>query len=128
MVAPPALKAQRVATTVWTEFGAAVLIAGVVTGVLLLRGRAHDPLTLVLAGWAAVVVGFWLLGIVTAVEMRASLAAQPLAAILAAYSLARGIETGNAYRLAAAAALAFIVLHAVSDWIMCLGLQRFSLV
>jgi hypothetical protein len=128
MVAPPALKAERVATTVWTEFGAAVLIAGVVTASLLLRGRARDPLTLALAGWAAIVIGFWLLGIVTAVEMRASLAALPLAAIAAGYALARGAAAGGVYRLAAAAAVASILLHAVSDWIMCLGLQRFWLV
>ena len=50
MVAPVPVKATRVATTVWTEFGAAVLIAAAVAGVLLLRGRAHDPLTLALAG------------------------------------------------------------------------------
>jgi hypothetical protein len=128
MVAPPALKAERVATTVWTEFGVAVLIAGVVTGVLLVRGRVRDPLTLALAGWAAVVVGFWLLGIVTAVEMRASLAAQPLAAVLAAYAIARGATAGGVSRIAAAAAVASILLHAVSDWIMCLGLNRFWLI
>jgi hypothetical protein len=128
MVAPASLKAARVATTVWTEFGIAVLIAGVATGAMLVRSRAHDPLTLALGGWAAVVVGFWLLGIVTAVEMRASLAAQPLAAIVAAAALARGAQAGTLYRVAAGAALASILLHAVSDWIMCLGLQRFWLI
>jgi len=125
MVAPPALKAERAATTVWAEFGAGVLIAGVVAGALLLRRRARDPLTLALAGWAAVVVGFWVLGIVTAIEMRASLAAEPLAAMLAACAIARGIETRNVYRIAAAAALASILLHAVSDWITCLGVEPF---
>jgi hypothetical protein len=128
MVAPPGVKAERVATTVWTEFGIAVLMAAVVTGAMLLRSRAHDPLTLALAGWAAVVVGFWLLGIVTAVEMRASLAAQPLAAIVAAYALAAGVQGGTLYRVAAAAAIASILLHAISDWMMCLGLPRFWLV
>lgn len=128
MVAPPSVKATRVATTVWTEFGAAVLIGGVVAGALLLRSRAADPLTLALAGWAAVVAGFWVLGIVTAVEMRASLAAQPLAAIAAAYAIARGAEDGALARAAAAIAIASIVLHAVSDWAMCLGLNRFFLI
>jgi hypothetical protein len=128
MVAPPGVKAERVATTVWTEFGAAVLIAAGVAGLLVLKTRARDPLTLVLAGWAAVIVGFWLLGIVTAVEMRASLAAQPLAAIVAAYAIARGFEGRHAYRAAAAVATASMLLHAVSDWIMCLGLPRFWLV
>lgn len=128
MVAPASLKAERVATTVWTEFGIAVLIAGVATGAMLVRSRAHDPLTLALGGWAAVVVGFWLLGIVTAVEMRASLAAQPLAAIVAASALARGAQDGTPYRVAAGAALASILLHAVSDWVMCLGLNKFWLI
>ena len=128
MVAPATLKAERVATTIWTEFGVAVLIAAAIGAVLLLRGRTHDPLTLALAGWAAVVLGFWLLGIVTAVEMRASLAAQPVAAVAAAYALARAMDGTPVARMAAAAAMASILLHALSDWIMCLGLQRFWLV
>jgi hypothetical protein len=128
MVAPATVKATRVGMTVWMEFGAAVLIGAVVAGGLLLRSRAADPLALALAGWAAVVVGFWLLGIVTAVEMRASLAAQPLAAILAGLAIARGAEDGRFARAAAAIAIASIVLHAVSDWTMCLGLERFWLI
>ena len=128
MVAPPSLKARRVTTTVWTEFGAAILLSAVVAGAQLLRARARDPLTLALAGWAAVVLGFWLLGIVTAVEMRASLAALPLAAILVAVPLARAARDGRWARVALAAALGSIVLHAVSDWSMCLGLERFWLV
>lgn len=125
MVAPPTVKVERVATTVWAEFGTAVLIAGIAGAALLLRGRAGDPFTLALAGWAAVVIGFWLLGIVTAIEMRASLAAQPLAAIAAAYALARGIDAGRGWRVAAAIAIGSILLHAVSDWMMCLGFERF---
>jgi hypothetical protein len=128
MVAPPALKAERVATTVWTEFGVAVLIAAVIAAAMLVRNRAHDPLTLALAGWAAVVLGFWLLGIVTAVEMRASLAAVPLAAMLSAHALARGLEGAPLARTGAALAVASLLLHAVSDWVMCLGLPRFWLV
>jgi hypothetical protein len=117
-----------VITTVWTEFGAAILLAAGVAGAQLLRARARDPLTLALAGWAVVVVGFWLLGIVTAVEMRASLAALPLAAILAALPLAKAARNGRWARVALAAALGSIVLHAVSDWSMCLGFERFWLV
>ncbi len=125
MVAPPSMKAQRFAATIGAEFGAGVLIAAVAAGFLLFRSRARDPLTLALAGWAAVVVGFWLLGIVTAIEMRASLAAQPLAAIAAAYALARGPEHGVWYRIAAGAATASLLLLAVSGWLTCLGLESF---
>ncbi|MEO8078510.1 MAG: hypothetical protein ABI818_19450, partial [Acidobacteriota bacterium] len=128
MVAPASVKAGRVTLTVWSEFGAAILLGSIVAGGQLLRARARDPLTLALAGWAAVVVGFWLLGIVTAVEMRASLAALPLAAILVAAALARAARDGRWARVALAAALASIVLHAISDWTMCLGLERFWLV
>jgi hypothetical protein len=128
MVAPVSLKARRVTSTVWTEFGAAILLGGVVAGGQLLRARARDPLSVALAGWAAVVVGFWLLGIVTAVEMRASLAALPLAAILVARALAHAARDGRLGRVALAAALGSIVLHAVSDWGMCLGFERFWLV
>jgi hypothetical protein len=125
MVAPPSVKAQRFAATIGTEFGAGVLIAAVAAAFLLFRSRARDPLTLALAGWAAVVVGFWLLGIVTAIEMRASLAAQPLAAIAAAYAMARGAEHGALYRIAAGVATASLLLLAVSGWLTCLGLDSF---
>ena len=93
-------------------------------GLLLMRARANDPLTLALAGWAAVVLGFWLLAILTAIEMRASLAAQPLVAILAGLAIARAAQDGRWARVAAAAAIASIVLRAVSDWTGCLGLSR----
>jgi len=125
MVAPPSLKAQRFAATIGTEFGAGVLIAAVAAGFLLLRSRAHDPLTLALAGWAVVVVGFWVLGIVTAIEMRASLAAQPLAAIAAGYAMARGAQDGTLSRIATGAAMVSLLLLAVSGWITCLGLDSF---
>jgi hypothetical protein len=128
MVAPASVKVQRVTMTVWTEFGAAVLLAAVVAGAQLFRARARDPLTLALAAWAAVVLGFWLLGVVTAIEMRASLAALPLAAILVAVPFAKAARGGLWARVALGAALGSILLHAVSDWSMCLGLERFWVV
>ena len=125
MVAPASVKATRIVTTVWLEFGAAPLLAAAAAGLLLMRARANDPLTLALGGWAAVVLGFWLLAILTAIEMRASLAAQPLVAILAGWAIARAAQNGRWARVAAAAAVASIVLHAVSDWMGCLGLEGF---
>jgi hypothetical protein len=76
-------------------------------------------------GWAAVVLGFWLLAVLTAIEMRASLAAQPLVAILAGLGIARAAQDGRWARVAAAAAIASIVLRAVSDWTICLGIDGF---
>jgi hypothetical protein len=125
MVAPASVKANRVVTTVWMEFGAATLFAAAAAGILLLRARAHDPLTLALVGWAGVVLGFWLLAVLTAIEMRASLAAQPLVAILAGLGIARAALNGGWARVAAAAAIASLVVRAVSDWTMCLGLEGF---
>ena len=125
MVAPFSVKARRIVTTVWTEFGAAVLLAAAVGGVMLVRARASDPLTLAVAGWTAVVAGFWLLGIATAIEMRANLAAQPLLAVLAALAIARGGQKGRWLRAAAAVAMAALMLHAVSDWVACLGVAPF---
>jgi hypothetical protein len=125
MVAPVSVKVRRNAAMVWSEFGLAVLLAAAAGGARLVRSRARDPLALALAAWAAVVIGFWLLGIVTAVEMRASLAALPLAAMLVAVALAAALKDGAWGRAAAAAALAAIALHAVSDWCMCLGIERF---
>jgi hypothetical protein len=125
MAAPASAKASRVSTTVWTEFGAAALLAAAAGGILLVTARAGDPLALALAGWAGVVLGFWLLSILTPIEMRASLAAQPLIATLAGLAIARGAQDGRAARIAAAAALASIGLHAVSDWTGCLGIEGF---
>jgi len=125
MVAPASLKATRIITTAWMEFGAVALLAAATAGLLLMRARANDPLTLALAGWAAVVLGFWLLAILTAIEMRASLAAQPLVAILAGLAVARAAQDGRWARVAAAAAIASIMLRAVSDWTGCLGLEGF---
>jgi len=125
MVAPASVKMNRVVTTVWMEFGAAGLLAAAAAGVLLVRTRAHDPLALALVGWAAVVLGFWLLAVLTAIEMRASLAAQPLVAILAGLGIARAAQDGRWARVAAAAAIASIVLRAVSDWTVCLGIEGF---
>lgn len=125
MAAPASVKANRVITTVWTEFGAAALLAGVAAGLLLVSARAGDPLTLALAGGAAVVLAFWLLAILTAIEMRASLAAQPLLAMLAGLAIARGTQDGRAARFAAGLAIASIVMHAVSDWTGCLGIEGF---
>lgn len=125
MAAPASAKANRVITTVWTEFGAAALLAAVAGGLLLAGARAGDPLTLALAGWAVVILGFWLLALLTAIEMRASLAAQPLVAMLAGLAIARGMQDGRAIRLAAAVAIASMVLHAVSDWTGCLGIEGF---
>jgi hypothetical protein len=125
MAAPAATKARRVSRTIWGEFGAAIMLGAVAGAALRLRARARDPLTLALAGWGAVVIAFWLLAIVTAVEMRASLAAQPLAAILVAVAIASGMRDGRWARIAAATAVASIVLHAVSDWCMCVGVENF---
>ena len=107
------------------EFGAVALLAAATAGLLLMRARANDPLTLALGGWAAVVLGFWLLAILTAIERRASLAAQPVVAILAGLAIARAAQDGRWARVAAAAAIASIVLRAVSDWTGCLGLEGF---
>ncbi len=125
MAAPAQVKASRAARMVWGEFGPALLLGALMGAAQLLRSRAKDPLTLGLAAWAVVVVGFWLLGIVTAVEMRASLAALPLAAILAAAALA-GAARGSAWtRALGAAALTMILVHALVDWCGCLGIERF---
>jgi hypothetical protein len=125
MVAPVSVKAARIATTAWMEFGAAALLAAAAAGLLLMRARANDPLTLALMGWAAVVLGFWLLAVLTAIEMRASLTAQPLVAILAGLAIARAAQDGRWARVAVTAAIASIVLRAVSDWAGCLGFEGF---
>jgi hypothetical protein len=82
-------------------------------------------LTLALVGWTGVILGFWLLAVLTAIEMRASLAAQPLVAILAGLGIARAAQSGRWARVAAAVAVASIMTRAVSDWMVCLGIEGF---
>jgi hypothetical protein len=87
MVRPPSEKA-RASTRILREgFGVPLLLLSAAGAVIVARRRQRDPLSLALAAWLAVAGAFWILGVVTPIEMRANLAAEPLIAILGATTL-----------------------------------------
>jgi hypothetical protein len=82
---------------------------------------AADRLSLTAAGWLAACAAFLLLGVLTPVDMRYYLAAIPAIAILAARGAACAWERGGAWRVAAAAGLAWIVMTGIHTWWDTLG-------
>jgi hypothetical protein len=121
MVAPLPIKARRIATESAVSFGTPLLLAAGVGAVLLVRSRRRDGLTLVLAGWTLSTIAFLLLGVVTAVEMRANLAAAPAVVCLGALALGTLAERSRIGAAAACAVAALIVWGGLGDWMSCLG-------
>jgi hypothetical protein len=79
------------------------LLAAAAAGVIVfVREKRRDPLTLALWGWLIVCALFAVLGIVTPLEVRATLAVQPFVALAAGLAAARGLESRHrSLRLAA---------------------------
>jgi hypothetical protein len=124
LVAPAATKASRMlggATDDYGLPGIPLFIAAVAGAWLLVGRKGREGLTLILAAWAFVWIGFEALGVFTAIEMRANLAAAPMFVCFGAYALgtlASRSRLGAA--LAAVGALA-IGLDGLRLWMMCLG-------
>jgi hypothetical protein len=125
MVAPVTVKIGRAAGLIRYEFGLPILFGACWGSARLMLSRRRDPLTLGLAAWAIVVVGFWLLGVFTAIEMRASLAAQPLFAILLAVAVEHVWGREWWKRAAAVAFVGLVLFQAVADWCECVGATAF---
>jgi hypothetical protein len=126
MVAPTALKALRWITE--DQFsndyglpGLPLFLGAGAGAVLLARQRRREGLTLLLAGWALVWVGFSALGIVSRVEMRTNLAAAPMFVGLGAYALGRLASRSRAGLAAAAAGVLAIVWSGLHVWLVSLG-------
>ena len=93
------------------------LLALAVAGAWWQYARAlGDRLSLTVAGWLLACAGFLLLGVLTPVDMRYYLAAIPAVAVLAARGAARAWERGPYWRVAAVAALAWIVVSGIQTW------------
>jgi ActR/RegA family two-component response regulator len=120
MVAPPSIKLARSLSEVRTNFGLPLLALAGIGAVALVRHGRRDALTLVLTGWTATWLAFVALGVLTAIEMRANLAATPAILALAVYGLVRVSEWRGAGPLLATVAVIAIVAEGVSDWMMCL--------
>jgi hypothetical protein len=121
MVAPVSVKAGRWLSEIRALFGLPVLFAAVAGAVWLLRRHAREGLTLMFAGWALTWIVFSALGIFTAVEMRASLAAAPLLLALATFSIGALSSTSRAGALAAVALAMVIAWQGLASLMSCLG-------
>jgi hypothetical protein len=124
IAASPAIKARLWIAGATNDYGLPgwpLLAAACAGAALLIRRRGRDALTLVLAGWALVWMGFSALGILTTVEMRASLATAPVFVCLGAYALGALASKPGPGTLLASAATLIIVWDAVSAWLRCLG-------
>jgi hypothetical protein len=124
IAASPATKLQRWASGASDDYGlpGLVLAAAAAIGAFeLARRRLRDGTTLVLGGWLAIWVGFTVLGILSAVQMRVNLAAAPLFVCLGAYGLATLGARARTGLLVAGVATVAIVVNGVRVWLMCLG-------
>lgn len=124
IAATPATKLQRWASGTSDDYGlpGLVLAAAAAIGAFeLTRRRLRDGLTLVLGGWLAIWIGFTLLGILSAVQMRVNLAAAPLFVCLGAYGLATlGARSRTGLLISGMATVAIIV-NGARLWVMCIG-------
>jgi hypothetical protein len=84
--------------------------------VLLWQRGARDRSTLTCAGWLAGCLLFWVLGIVTPVDMRHYLAAIPALAVIGAAAAAIAWTSGTPARFATGALLGWSVFAAVHAW------------
>jgi hypothetical protein len=123
MVAPITVKVSRFVYAVRTEYFGVPLAAAAMAGlVVMLRRRLRDPLSLAAAGWLAVVLAYFLLGILTPIEMRAALAGQPLIAALAGLAIGTALDWRRMGAPLAAAVVLAVVWRGVHDWLLCLGI------
>jgi hypothetical protein len=104
------------------EFYGLPLLAGGIVGVVVLGARrASDAWMRALAGWLAVVIAFFVLGLVSPVEMRAALSAQPVVAALFGFGTAALWSRGALGKIAALVLGGAVAGRGLLDWLGCLG-------
>ncbi len=101
--------------------GVPMLLCAAAGAALLIRRRRREALTIVLVGWAAMWLVFSLLGIVSAIEMRANLAVAPVFVCCGAYFLAWLAGRSSAGVALAAAGALVIAWDGVRLLLMCIG-------
>jgi hypothetical protein len=97
-------------------YGVPILALAAAGGGLLWQRGARDRVTLACAGWLAACGVFWLLGILTPVDMRHYLAAIPAIAVLGGAGAAIAWTRGTTPRIAAIVLLGWSVVAAVHAW------------
>jgi hypothetical protein len=122
MVAPVSVKIERFIHAIRYDYYGVPLVAGGLVGIVALGvRRASDGWTRALGGWLLVVAGFFVLGILSPIEMRASLSSQPVVAALFGLGASVLWSRGAPGRLAAVALVIAVVVRGVADWLGCLG-------
>jgi hypothetical protein len=122
MVAPVSVKMARFVRALRYDYYGAPLLAGGLLGLAALAARrTSDAWTRALAGWLAIVIGFFVLGIVSPIEMRAALSAQPVVAALFGLGAGALWVRGTPGRIAAVILVGAAAARGVLDWLGCLG-------
>jgi hypothetical protein len=126
MVAPVALKARRWMTEdpFTNDYGlpGLPLFVGAAAGAATLaRTRRREGLTLLLAGWGLVWVGFSVLGILSRIEVRANLAAAPMFVGLGAYALGTIASRSRVGAALAAGGVLAVLWSGLHVWLTALG-------
>ena len=125
LVAPPSEKLKQWYAGTGDDYGrpSLSLMATALAGaVLLARRRRRDGVTLVLAGWGLIWVGFTALGIFSPISIRVNLAAAPVFVCLAAYALSALARRSHSGAVASALAAVIIAWDGVRTCLACLGL------
>jgi hypothetical protein len=125
LVAPPAEKLRQWYAGIGDDYGrpGLLLLATAAAGsVLLARRRRRDGMTIVLASWGAVWMGFTALGLFTPISIRVNLAAAPVFVCLAAYALSALAGRTRAGLAAAVLVAAAIAWDGIRVCLACLGL------
>ncbi len=125
LVAPPTEKLERWYAGTGDDYGRPslpVLATALAGAVLLARRRPRDGVTLVLAAWGLIWIGFTALGVLSPISIRVNLAAAPAFVCLAAYTLSALAARSRPGAAAAAVAAAVIAWDGVRTCLACLGL------
>jgi hypothetical protein len=125
LVAPPVEKLEQWYAGTGDDYGrpGLPLLATAVAGaVLLARRRPREGVTLVLAGWGLIWVGFTALGVFSPISMRVNLAAAPVFVCLAAHAISALAGRSRLGAVAAGLVGAVIAWDGARICLHCLGL------
>lgn len=120
LAAPVRVKASRWIEETWLNFGVPLAAAALAGAAWIVGSDRRSPAAIVLAAWAATWVVFSALGVFSAVEMRANLAAAPLAFALGAFAIGSAAQAAPYGRALAIAAAIAIGSTGAMEWALCL--------
>jgi hypothetical protein len=121
IVAPASVKFARWRSETVALFGLPVLACAVLGAGWLVRRHRRHALTTIFAGWGLTWAAFSVLGVLTAIEMRAGLATAPLMLALAAFALGSAARTSRTGAIGASLVALAIAWSGFGLWRACLG-------